>query len=79
MADTLRAIGLITTFLAVVATLAFICADVVKLKLWDVSWSQAPSVIVGAFVGLIETTLVCLVVYAIVRAIGWVIGGFAAP
>ena len=79
MADTLRAIGLITTFFAVVATLAFICADVVKLKLWDVSWSQAPSVIVGAFVGLIETTLVCLVVYAIVRAIGWVIGGFAAP
>ena len=77
MVDTLKGLALISTFLAVVATLAFICADVVKLKLWDVSWSQAPSVIVGAFVGLIETTLVCLVVYAIVRARGWVIGGFA--
>jgi Na+-transporting NADH:ubiquinone oxidoreductase subunit NqrB len=59
MADTLRAIGLITTFLAVVTTLAFICADVVKLKLWDVSWSQAPSVIVGAFVRSAQAQSAC--------------------
>src|SRR5262249_35571599 len=39
--EVVRTLSLITTFLAVVATLAFICADVVKLKLWDVSWSLA--------------------------------------
>ena len=50
----------------------------VKLKLWDVGWGEVPMLIFGVFVGLIEATLVSLAVYGIVRAIGWVIGGFMA-
>ena len=32
----------------------------------------------GALVGVVEVAVLCLAVYGIVRAIGWVIGGFAA-
>jgi hypothetical protein len=35
-------------------------------------------VLFGALVGLVEVAVVCLTVYGIVRAIGWVIDGFAA-
>ena len=50
----------------------------VTLRLWEVTYGDLPVVLFGALVGLVEVAVVCLAVYAIVRAIGWVIGGFAA-
>jgi hypothetical protein len=61
-----------------VVGLVLIAMDVVHLKLWEVRADQLPMVITGFLVGLLEVSLACLAVYGIVRAIGWVIGGFAS-
>jgi hypothetical protein len=48
---------------------------VVKLKLWEADFSVAA---VALSAGLLEITLACAIVYGVIRAIGWVISGFAA-
>jgi hypothetical protein len=53
-----------------------IARDVVTLRLWEVPTATFPSI--GALVGLVEVVVVCVAVYGVVRAIGWVIGGFMA-
>jgi hypothetical protein len=53
-------------------------ADPVRLKLWEAGQGDIPVLIVGVFIALVGLGLACLAVYGVVRAIGWVIGGFAA-
>jgi hypothetical protein len=53
-------------------------AEAVRLKLWDAGQGDIPVLIVGVLFALFGLGLVCLAVYGVVRAIGWVIGDFAA-
>jgi hypothetical protein len=71
-------LGLIFALIAPAVRIGFIAHDVVTLRLWEVTYGDLPVVFFGALVGLVEVALVCLAVYGVVRAIGWVIGGFAA-
>jgi hypothetical protein len=71
-------LGLFLAAITMVVGFVLIAMDVVHLKLWDVGANQLPMVIAGFLVGLLEVGLVCLAVYGLVRAIGWIIGGFAA-
>jgi hypothetical protein len=71
-------LGLIFALIAGAVRIGFIAHDVVTLRLWEVTYGDLPVVLFGALVGLVEVVVVCLAVYGIVRAIGWVIGGFAA-
>ena len=50
----------------------------VILRLWEVTYGDLPVVIFGALVGLVEVAIVCLAVYGLVRATGWVIAHFSA-
>jgi hypothetical protein len=71
-------LGLISALIAGAVRIAFIAHDVVTLRLWEVTYGDLPIVLFGALIGLVEVVVVCLAVYGLVRAIGWVIGGFAA-
>jgi hypothetical protein len=71
-------LGLIIALIAGAVRIVFIAHDVVTLRLWEVTYGDLPFVIFGALVGLVEVAVVCLAVYGLVRAIGWVIGEFAA-
>jgi hypothetical protein len=71
-------VGLIFALIAGAITLVLIARDVVTLRLWEVTYGDLPVVLFGALIGLVEVAVVCLAVYGLVRAIGWVIGGFAA-
>ena len=71
-------LGLILAALLLVAGLAMMVVDAVHLKLWDASLSDLPVVVGGVLIGLFGLGLACLAVYGLVRAIGWVIGGFMA-
>jgi hypothetical protein len=53
-------------------------ADAVRLKLWDAGQGDIPVLVVGVLIALGGLGLACLAVYGVVRAIGWVIGEFAA-
>jgi hypothetical protein len=55
-----------------------IARDAVTLRLWEVTYGDLPVVIFGALVGLVEVAVVCLAVYGLARAIGWVIAYFRA-
>jgi len=55
-----------------------IISDAVRLRLWDVRLDDLPMVLASVLLGLICLGLVCLALYGLVRAIGWVIGSFAA-
>src|SRR5262245_64881026 len=70
--------GLVFALIAGVVRIAFIAHDVVTLRLWEVTYGDLPVVFFGALIGLVEVAVVCLAVYGVVLAIGWVIGGFAA-
>jgi hypothetical protein len=70
--------GLISALIAGAVRIAFIAHDVVTLRLWEVTYGDLPIVLFGALIGLLEIVVVCLAVYGLVRAIGWVIGGFVA-
>ena len=67
LAATLLAIGL-----------PLMVADAVRLKLWDAGQGDIPVLVVGVLIALVGLGLACLAVYGVVRAIGWVIGDFAA-
>ena len=71
-------LGLLLAAILFVIGFAFIVADIVYLRLWDIKISDLPVVIGGILVGLLGLTLACLAVYGVVRAIGGVIGGFMA-
>ena len=71
-------LGLITALIAGAVRIAFIAHDIVTLRLWEVTYGDLPVVLFGALIGLVEVAVVCLAVYGLVRAIGWVIGGLAA-
>jgi hypothetical protein len=71
-------LGLILALIAGAVRIGFIAHDVVTLRLWEVTYGDLPVVLFGAMVGLVEVAVVCLAVYGLVRAIGWVIGGFSA-
>ena len=53
-----------------------IVRDAVTLRLWEVTYGDLPVVLFGALVALVEVAVVCLAVYGLVRAIGWVIAHF---
>ena len=53
-----------------------IARDAVTLRLWEVTYGDLPVVLFGALVGLVEVAVVCVTVYGLVRAIGWVIAHF---
>ena len=58
--------------------LPLMVADAVRLKLWDAGQGDIPVLVVGVLIALVGLGLACLAVYGVVRAIGWVIGDFAA-
>ena len=58
--------------------LPLMVADAVRLKLWDAGQGDIPVLVVGVLIALGGLGLACLAVYGVVRAIGWVIGDFAA-
>ena len=57
--------------------MVLIISDAIRLRLWDVRLDDLPMVVGGVVLGLIGLALACLALYGLVRAIGWVIGGFA--
>jgi hypothetical protein len=71
-------LGIALALIAGAVRIAFIAHDVVTLRLWEVTYGDLPVVFFGALVGLVEVAAVCLAVYGLVRAIGWVMGGFMA-
>jgi len=71
-------VGLVLASIALVIGLAVTVADAVHLQLWTVTLDELPVVIGGVVLGLLGLGLACLLVYGLVRAIGWVIGGFMA-
>ena len=62
----------------VLAVLVLIVSDVIRLRLWDIQLDELPMVFGGLVIGLIILGVACLSIYGLVRAIGWVIGGFIA-
>jgi hypothetical protein len=60
--------------------LVFMALDLVHLRMFETlpRLEDLPVLVFGISVGLIGLSLACLAVYGVVRAIGWVIGGFAA-
>ena len=71
-------LGLLLAAILFVIGLAAVVADAVHLRLWEAKLSDLPVVIGGVLIGLLGLSLACLAVYGLVRAIGWVIGGFMA-
>jgi len=58
--------------------LVLVISDVIRLRLWDIQLDELPMVFGGLVIGLIILGVACLSIYGLVRAIGWVIGGFIA-
>jgi len=71
-------LGLLLAATLLTMCLPLMVAEAVRLKLWDAGQGDIPVLIVGVLFALIGLGLVCLAVYGVVRAIGWVIGDFAA-
>jgi hypothetical protein len=63
-------LGLLLASILFVIGLAFVVADIVHLRLWDIKLSDLPVVLGGVLIGLLGLTLACLAVYGIVRAVG---------
>lgn len=53
-------------------------ADAVHLRLWDISRGELPTTVFGVVMALVGLALACFALYGLVRAIGWLIGGFVA-
>ena len=71
-------LGLLLAATLLTMCLPLMVAEAVRLKLWDAGQGDIPVLIVGVLFALVGLGLVCLAVYGVVRAIGWVIGDFAA-
>jgi hypothetical protein len=71
-------LGLLLAATLLTMCLPLMVAEAVRLKLWDAGQGDIPVLIVGVLFALVGLGLVCLAVYGVVRAIGWVIGESAA-
>ena len=71
-------LGLVFALIAGTVDIVLIARDAITLRLWEVTYGDLPVVIFGALVGIVEVAVVCLAVYGLVRAIGWVIAHFRA-
>ena len=71
-------LGLLLAATLLTMCLPLMVAEAVRLKLWDAGQGDIPVLIVGVLFALVGLGLVCLAVYGVVRAIGWVICDFAA-
>ena len=71
-------LGLLLAATLLAIDLALMVAGAVRLKLWDAGQGDSPVLVVGVLIALVGLGLACLAVYGVVRAIGWVIGDFAA-
>jgi hypothetical protein len=71
-------LGLLLAATLLTIGLPLMVADAVRLKLWDAGQGDIPVLVVGVLIALVALGLACLAVYGVVRAIGWVIGDFAA-
>ena len=71
-------LGLLLAATLLAIDLALMVAGAVRLKLWDAEQGDIPVLVFGVLIALVGLGLACLAVYGVVRAIGWVIGDFAA-
>ena len=71
-------LGLLLAATLLAIGLPLMVADVVRFKLWDAGQGDIPVLVAGVLIALVGLGLACLAVYSVVRAIGWVIGDFAA-
>ena len=71
-------LGLLVAAIILTAGLLLMAKDATGLRLWDLIPADIPILAGGIAIGLTSIGLVSLAAYGIVRAIGWVIGGFAA-
>jgi hypothetical protein len=62
-------IGIIIALMVGAVSLMLIAHDAITVRLWEVAYGDLPVVLVG----VVEVAVVCLVVYGLIRAIGWVI------
>jgi hypothetical protein len=54
--------------------LASIINDLVHVELWAVPSKQATKAVAEVLLSLLGLSVACLLVYGIIRAIGWVVG-----
>jgi cell division protein FtsX len=66
-------LGIIIALMAGAVSVVLIAHDAVTVRLWEVAYGDLPVVLVG----VVEVAVVCLAVYGLIRAIGWVINNFA--
>jgi hypothetical protein len=66
-------LGIVIALMTGAVSLVLIAHDAVTLRLWEVTYGDLPVVLVG----VVEVAVVCLAVYGLIRAIGWVINNFA--
>jgi hypothetical protein len=71
-------LGLLLAATLLAIGLPLMVADPVRLKLWDAGQGDIQVLVFAVLIGLVGLGVACLAVYGVVRAIGWVIGGFAA-
>jgi hypothetical protein len=65
-------IGIIIALMVGAVSLVLITHDAVTVRLWEVAYGDLPVVLVR----VVEVAVVCLAVYGLIRAIGWVINNF---
>jgi ribosomal protein S19 len=65
-------LGIIIALMVGAVSLVLIAHDAVTVRLWEVTYGDLPVVLVG----VVEVAVVCLAVYGLVRAIGWLINNF---
>ena len=71
-------LGLLLAATLLAIGLPLMVADAVRLKLWEAGQGDIPVLVIGVLIALVGLGLTCLAVYGVVRAIGWLIGDFAA-
>jgi hypothetical protein len=62
-------LGIVIALMTGAVSLVLIAHDAVTLRLWEVTYGDLPVVLVG----VVEVAVVCLAVYGLIRAIGWVL------
>lgn len=71
-------IGFFLSAIVMMIGLASIISDLEHLGLWDVPSKQASKAVAEVLLSMLGLAVACLLVYGVVRAIGWVVGGFTA-
>jgi hypothetical protein len=65
-------LGIIIALMVGAVSLVLIAHEAVTVRLWEVTYGDLRVVLVG----VVEVTVVCFLVYWLIRAIGWVINNF---